>query len=133
MNETNSRKIINDTSVLQANFQQAQISVRTGQERIKILPSDPHPRYEPTKNELVKLLHEVAIDLTDAHHNLKALSFALKNEHQFLDRDATKRLQNMLDGFRYGSAMFKNITKIELFCGSGDAPLKSDDCFRKIL
>ena len=133
MNQEKTEKILDDASVLHANFYQAQISVRTGQERVKIVPSDPHPKYGHSKSGFVEFLREVEIDLTDAHHNLKAMSSALKNEHQYLNKDSSKRLQNMFDGFAYGSAMFKNITKNEINVGSGDAPLRSDDCFRKIL
>lgn len=133
MNQQKTEKILDDASVLHVNFRESHIAVRTGQERIKIVPADPHPRYGHCKSGFVEFLREVEIDLIDAHHNLKAMSFALKNEHQYLNRDSSKRVQNMFDGFLYGSAMFKNITKNEINVGSGDAPLRSDDRFRKLL
>lgn len=133
MNNRKTEKILDDASVLHANFHEAQKSVRTGQERAKIVPSDPHRKYGHSKSGFVEFLREVEIDLTDAHYNLKAMAFALKNEQQYLNQDSSKHLQNMFDGFRYGSAMFKNITKNQIDVTSGDAPLLSEDRFKKIL
>ena len=135
MNQEKSQIIINDTSLLQANFQQTQVAVRSGRDRVKLTTYDRDwlPRYSPTKFGFVRLLHEVQLDLRDASYNLKALSHALKNEHLFFNEDSSKRLQNMFDGFRFGAFMFKNITKNEVYCGNGDAHLISEDCFRKLL
>ena len=135
MTEEKSLKIINDTSLLQANFQQSQVAVRTGRERVKLTSYDRDrlPKYSPTTTGFVKLLLEVQLDLQDASHHLKTLSHVLKNDHLFFNEDSSKRLQNMFDGFRYGAFMFKNITKNELCCDNPNARLISDDCFRKLL